>query len=1249
MFQSYTNMFASFIDDKCVNAYSVHIWKGCVRVKGTTMRRIIATALTLMIAAGFVQAATPAGGGRLDLAPEVRAALDAVRDTRAGMYDVFESSVLGGTATPVEFAATQRDWRDWYSQPPVKLSTADRQALAAKYGKVTLLGRARAVRAFPLGILGAEVIDVDHCPELTVTAVTPDTPAAAGGLAVDDVIVGVNGRVFPEWEDPRLPMGYAIAAAQTKAFDGKLTLHVGRDGQVIDVTITLPIAIPYDEANPYDGERARQIAADAVAYVMREGDNTFWTDLFLMACGDEQALALVRDRLRKASTAETVGSNWGAGYTLISLSEYYLLTGDEEVLPAIRGHVRGLEKNQMRAGGWSHGAPGGYGLMNQVGQTCFIGLLLASECGVEVDPDVLARAVRLTGRFIGSYGAYGDHAPAVARYSTSGNVYDNGQVCTRAVVFNLLGEEAVATRDARRASYLYRTRMGGHAERIFAIAWSSVGASLAPEPEYRMYANNMLWFYELARQRDGSLRNLALTRYGRNTAAVGMTFAMANQRLRIAGKARGTKPLFPVASLPAAPTPAEPPARVAPKPEPETPAPELTWDVLTVAVEPVDAAAKTAEAVFTCEHDPKSYTRLRVTVPGQMAGELWLNGSCVAIFPRVANRQALQTLELGRKATSLLRKGENTWTLKSENLDKAIPLETAVAPAQGGGTEAALHKADYGNYGRDGWSGTWEQQHQGVAWAFEGKSLEEIARYLAYPDWMGAQTAFQALASGGDEAIRLVKQLVTDTHAGIRVGAWDAIAEMNGRKLLDAETQQALAELAASRIATEDPSVGMALGRAASPMASGEALSKLLVGIARMDDIKARETAVHTALNRLKGQAELMVPVLRTVVAAKLNNNDIRVLGSAMGGLSSVAQTPEARATLPEIAAVLDEVACDMRGMFSNGMMSNGLDALAHHFDDEVEQIPRLVAGLCRCFAKVPDTDHPAWTFPNLYLRRLIYRLGPVSADAIDQAVAGMADGQGEPARAEPLAELRVWSATLKTTRGEPVALRTEALRLANSADPAERLVALSLVWPSHHNSELVNHWKRNQRTEWIIDTALVTDPADRLAIAAAASRHFDSNTPMHWLLIWETVKVYADRPESRQVMASLGEFFDTVAWRQRGTFMFRAIGTATEVAKARLDASDGADTHVLVRGLCKTYATSSNNGWYSATRDQLQKVVTPLAASSPQAAAEAATAIQAWMKEAPKEEKQAVFQYYDRLSQADVTKRLAELTGKKE
>jgi hypothetical protein len=331
--------------------------------------------------------------------------------------------------------------------------------------------------------------------------------------------------------------------------------------------------------------------------------------------------------------------------------------------------------------------------------------------------------------------------------------------------------------------------------------------------------------------------------------------------------------------------------------------------------------------------------------------------------------------------------------------------------------------------------------------------------------------------------------------------------------------------------------------------------------------------------------------------------------------------------------------------MFSNGLMTGGLDVIDQQFDEQLEQTPLLVPGLCRCLVKVPDIDWPGWAFGNLYLRRLLYRLSAASADQIDTTVAEIAAapdaGLNENRRAEPMAELKAWAATLRKTGGAPDALRAEALRLAASKDPAERLVALSLVWPSHLNlGRPVN--PAYQRA----DTARLTDPADRLAVAAAAAKHFESNTPVHWLLIWETAKVYADRPESKQVMASLGEFFDTVAYRQRGTFMFRAIGTATELAKARLAASGGTDTHTLARGLCKTYATSSNNGWYTGARDQLQKVVTPLAASSPQAVAEAAAAIQAWMKEAPEAERRAVLDRF--CPAAEVTKRLAELTAKK-
>jgi hypothetical protein len=51
---------------------------------------------------------TPCRGAEPTLAPEVKEALAAVRDTQAAVCDVFESSTLGKTATPAEFAATSQ-------------------------------------------------------------------------------------------------------------------------------------------------------------------------------------------------------------------------------------------------------------------------------------------------------------------------------------------------------------------------------------------------------------------------------------------------------------------------------------------------------------------------------------------------------------------------------------------------------------------------------------------------------------------------------------------------------------------------------------------------------------------------------------------------------------------------------------------------------------------------------------------------------------------------------------------------------------------------------------------------------------------------------------------------------------------------------------------------------------------------------------------------------------------------------------
>jgi len=1270
----------------------------------TTISPRQTTLACLCMATALLASMTPCRGADSTLAPAVQEAIAAVRDNFAGVYDVFESSTLGSTASPAEYAAGQRNLRQYYLTPaePIELTEARQAELGALYGRATLVGVPRSCKAYALGTTGASVIDADGRPELTVTGIEPNSPAD-GKLEVGDVIIGSNNRLFPDWEDPRVPIGYAVAAAQTEAFGGMLTLSVGRAGKIISVGIKLPVDGGYGDNWPYDCKKSKAIADAAVKYVMNNGDSTFWKHLFLMGCGDWNEMALVRDELRKSQSTGGIASCWGGGYQLVSLCEYYLLTRDPKVMPAIECHVRGLEANQMLTGGWSHGPPGGYGLMHQPGQICFIGLLLARECGVEVDPTVLARAVKLSGRYIGSYIPYGDHPPGTGTYHKGGGIGDNGKVQAHAVLFDLLGEPEVGRRSARRSCYVYRAVMAGHAERIFSPAWAGVGAALAPQPEFRMFADNMLWYYELARQRSGGLFDLGTTRYGKSTAAVGMIFTLPGKRLRIAGGPRRTEPLFPIAKLdgiqvappqpiaewqpvqPAAPDGKEdatarwdtllaPEAKAGSLADADNLAEEFNLtegyrvaDAGTIdpkGATPWYAKAFAADAWAAADGPPKigkdpagtllrtsffcqkiDYTRLRLTLPSTVAGEIFLNGARVVAFPAgVRGSPPNQSIDLGERAVAALVRGENVLAAKLTGpAGTAVAIDLAAGPGTIDKRIIAGSPGKFGDFRGNGWVGTFAQHRQSVDWFFEGKSPEEIARYLPYPDWNGAQAAYEALASHGPAALGLLERLVEDSHEGIRTGAWDAISELRARGQLPDDAAARLATVAAKRAPTETGPVGAALLRAVAPLAQGDELATVLAAAAALPDVSARGAVADIARNRLKDRPDAMVNVMKVIVEGRLNHGDIAMLGGALVSISSHAKLLEARASVPAIARVLNGDAPDTRGMFSNGLMSGGLDTIDQQFDEPLEQTPLLVPGLCRCFVKVPDIDHPAWTFPNLYLRRLLYRLSTASVDRIDATVAEIAAapdaGLNENRRAEPMAELKAWAATLRKTGGEPDALRAEALRLAASDAPAERLVALSLVWPSDRNPILGRPLNPAYQRA---DTPRVSDPADRLAVAAAAAKHFESNTSMHWLLIWETSKAYADRPESQQVMASLGEFFDTVAYRKRGTFIFNAIDVATELAKAQLAKPGSADTHVLARGLCKTYATAANMEWYTATRDKLQKVTLPLAASSPEAAAEAAAAIEAWLKDGPAEEKQAVFGGMYRVNPADITSRLS-------
>lgn len=283
-----------------------------------------------------------------------------------------------------------------------------------------------------------------------------------------------------------------------------------------------------------------------------------------------------------------------------------------------------------------------------------------------------------------------------------------------------------------------------------------------------------------------------------------------------------------------------------------------------------------------------------------------------------------------------------------------------------------------------------------------------------------------------------------------------------------------------------------------------------------------------------------------------------------------------------------------------------------------------------RTGVKVPDTDWPGWAFANLYFRRINYRLSADSADEILRVCKELPRTiDTEPneitQRKLRIEELTIWAGVLKRTGGDPAKLRAEAIKLAGSEKPNDRLVALSLVWPSdvHLGPKLRRYGHAGNMT----GKSRIQDAATRLAVAVEAAKHVETNTSTHWLLIWRTVELMKDDAES-DLAPILASFFDGAAWRVRGTFMFDAIAIAADLAGNHLT------NPTLARGICKTYAASSSNGWYAGTQKKLKALTQAIPASNADAITQAVIAMKAWHKNGPAAEKKAVLVRFTSLQQ---------------
>lgn len=423
--------------------------------------------------------------------------------------------------------------------------------------------------------------------QILVTKIDPGSPAE-GVLEVGDLILGVNGEHFAG--DARKVLGRAIIEAEGEKLGGQLKLirwrptpdAVPRDGKEEAVVVKLPMLGNGAGTAPYHCAKTDRILEQAVTVLLeQEGWGRFGDKaLALLATGEKKHVPLVREFIHEAKFARpdleiSLDDGglvcWGYGYHNLLLTEYYLATRDEYVLPAIREYSTKIAMGQSSAGTWGHGFAWkvvndgeihgrlrGYGALNQAGLPCFLSLILAKECGVE-HPEVdaaIERSTQFFDNFVGhgSIG-YGFHRPSLEINANGSNgMSGNGKNGIAAVAFRLLEDEEATRFFTRLTASLANTMEYGHSGNSYSYFWDVLGAHCGGPDMAAAFMEEIEWYHALTRKQDGRFVYQQLGGiYGKGlldpTAAQVLIATLPRRALYLTGKGMGEKASLTTAEI----------------------------------------------------------------------------------------------------------------------------------------------------------------------------------------------------------------------------------------------------------------------------------------------------------------------------------------------------------------------------------------------------------------------------------------------------------------------------------------------------------------------------------------------------------------------------------------------------------------------------------------------------------------------------------------------------------------------------
>jgi hypothetical protein len=399
---------------------------------------------------------------------------------------------------------------------------------------------------------------------MKINMIEKGSPAAATGkLRAGQFIENINGQTLARI-DPRAQLAEILGHAE--ASDGVIKFAVKDspyDGNTSEVIVKLPVLGAYADTWPLDCEKSKRIVRGFADYLAEKGWGTGASELngpallFLLSTGEDKDLDVAREWIKKTilfyKTNPAPFKNWKLGWGGVPLAEYYLRTGDKSILPVIEKYAD-LARKHHYLGGWAHGGTGlfpymGGGHMNAAGTHVLTFLLLAKECGVDVDEMTLQSSLRQFFRFAGrGLNPYGDGRPEEG-------FVDNGRTGALALAMAAAasltpdGENSIYARASEVAAiksfYTAPWMLHGHTGGGIGEIWRSFAMGLLFEKrpkQYRSFMDNRKWFYELSRRHDGSFGILGGGRYdGRPGStptwghAMGLSYTAPRKTLRITG------------------------------------------------------------------------------------------------------------------------------------------------------------------------------------------------------------------------------------------------------------------------------------------------------------------------------------------------------------------------------------------------------------------------------------------------------------------------------------------------------------------------------------------------------------------------------------------------------------------------------------------------------------------------------------------------------------------------------------------